>query len=216
MSCKALGVALKLTFEGANQLTYPQTYLFLGVVAASVTTQARVGGGGGGAAGGGGGAWGRVCVLAFGAAVSPHPLPHPPHPPPQMNYLNKALDLFNTAIVTPVYYVMFTTLTVTASMILLPEPQTTAQLATQGAGFVTIVCGTFLLHTTKDLDLPLATFSQLLSRGYRGSLTAGAPDAAPAGAADEDEEEGGMLELSALKAQTTTLRGGSSRHVGAI
>lgn len=36
----------------------------------------------------------------------------------QMNYLNKALDLFNTAIVSPIYYVMFTTLTVTANIIL--------------------------------------------------------------------------------------------------
>lgn len=30
----------------------------------------------------------------------------------QMNYLNKALDLFNTSIVTPVYYVFFTTLVI--------------------------------------------------------------------------------------------------------
>ena len=36
----------------------------------------------------------------------------------QMNYLNKALDLFNTAIVSPIYYVMFTTLTVAANIIL--------------------------------------------------------------------------------------------------
>lgn len=28
----------------------------------------------------------------------------------QMNYLNKALDIFNTSIVTPIYYVIFTTL----------------------------------------------------------------------------------------------------------
>lgn len=41
----------------------------------------------------------------------------------QMNYLNKALDLFNTGIVTPVYYVMFTTLVITASAILLKEWQ---------------------------------------------------------------------------------------------
>lgn len=36
----------------------------------------------------------------------------------QMNYLNKALDLFNTAIVSPIYYVMFTTLTILASSIM--------------------------------------------------------------------------------------------------
>ena len=48
-----------------------------------------------------------------------------------MNYLNKALDLFNTAIVTPVYYVMFTSLTVAASMIMFREEQGPGQLATQ-------------------------------------------------------------------------------------
>lgn len=36
----------------------------------------------------------------------------------QMNYLNKALDLFNTAIVSPIYYVMFTVCTILASVIL--------------------------------------------------------------------------------------------------
>jgi hypothetical protein len=39
MSCKALGIALKLTFEGDNQLAYPQTYMFAVVVAAAVVTQ---------------------------------------------------------------------------------------------------------------------------------------------------------------------------------
>ncbi|KAH9696867.1 putative magnesium transporter NIPA6 [Citrus sinensis] len=36
----------------------------------------------------------------------------------QLNYLNKALDTFNAAIVSPVYYVMFTTLTIIASAIM--------------------------------------------------------------------------------------------------
>lgn len=36
----------------------------------------------------------------------------------QMNYLNKALDVFDTSIVTPVYYVFFTTLVIVASSIL--------------------------------------------------------------------------------------------------
>lgn len=41
----------------------------------------------------------------------------------QMTYLNKALDSFNTGIVTPVYYVMFTTLVLIASAILFKEWQ---------------------------------------------------------------------------------------------
>ncbi|XP_066364425.1 probable magnesium transporter NIPA3 isoform X2 [Miscanthus floridulus] len=60
MSVKALGTSLKLTFEGTNQLIYPETWFFMLVVA--------------------------TCVLT------------------QMNYLNKALDTFNTAIVSPIYY----------------------------------------------------------------------------------------------------------------
>ncbi len=40
-----------------------------------------------------------------------------------MNYLNKALDSFNTGIVTPVYYVMFTTMVLIASGILFKEWQ---------------------------------------------------------------------------------------------
>ena len=44
-------------------------------------------------------------------------------------------------------------------------PVTLLQLLTEASGFVTIVCGTFLLHTTKDVDLPAATFVQLITRG---------------------------------------------------
>ncbi|KAA8548377.1 hypothetical protein F0562_000061 [Nyssa sinensis] len=71
----------------------------------------------------------------------------------QVNYLNKALDTFNTAVVSPVYYVMFTTLTILASMIMFKEwdSQNASQIATELCGFVTILSGTFLLHKTKDM-----------------------------------------------------------------
>lgn len=39
MSVKALGIALKLTFSGMNQLVYPQTWIFSLIVAACVITQ---------------------------------------------------------------------------------------------------------------------------------------------------------------------------------
>ncbi|KAL6315455.1 hypothetical protein AAG906_000747 [Vitis piasezkii] len=74
MSVKALGIALKLTFSGMNQLIYPQTWAFTIVVI--------------------------TCVIT------------------QMNYLNKALDTFNTAVVSPIYYAMFTSLTILASVIM--------------------------------------------------------------------------------------------------
>ncbi|ERN10060.1 hypothetical protein AMTRI_Chr06g172690 [Amborella trichopoda] len=71
----------------------------------------------------------------------------------QMNYLNKALDTFNTAVISPVYYVMFTTLTIVASVIMFKDwtTQNASQILTELCGFVTILSGTFLLHKTKDM-----------------------------------------------------------------
>ncbi|XP_020215723.1 probable magnesium transporter NIPA2 [Cajanus cajan] len=71
----------------------------------------------------------------------------------QINYLNKALDTFNTAVVSPVYYVMFTSFTIFASIIMFKDwdTQDASQIATEICGFVTILSGTFLLHKTKDM-----------------------------------------------------------------
>ncbi|KAK1266134.1 hypothetical protein QJS04_geneDACA009117 [Acorus gramineus] len=115
MSVKALGIALKLTFSGMNQLIYPQTWFFTLVVATCVVTQ--------------------------------------------MNYLNKALDLFNTAVVSPIYYVMFTSFTILASVIMFKDwdRQNPTQIVTELCGFVTILSGTFLLHKTKDMSDSLST-----------------------------------------------------------
>ncbi|XP_064943178.1 probable magnesium transporter NIPA4 isoform X2 [Musa acuminata AAA Group] len=109
MGVKALGIALKLTFSGINQLIYPQTWAFTIAV--------------------------LICVVT------------------QMNYLNKALDTFNTAVVSPVYYVMFTSLTILASVIMFKDwdRQDPTQIVTELCGFVIIISGTFLLHKTKDM-----------------------------------------------------------------
>ncbi|KAK1411141.1 hypothetical protein QVD17_37685 [Tagetes erecta] len=74
----------------------------------------------------------------------------------QLNYLNKALDTFNTAVISPVYYVMFTSLTILASMIMFKnwDHQNASQIITEISGFVTIFSGTFLLHKTKDMGSP--------------------------------------------------------------
>ncbi|KAI3951528.1 hypothetical protein MKX01_018644 [Papaver californicum] len=109
MSVKALGIALKLTFSGTNQLVYSQTWVFTMVV--------------------------LTCVIT------------------QLNYLNKALDTFNTAIVSPIYYVMFTSFTILASVIMFKDwdRQNPTQIVTEMCGFITILSGTFLLHKTKDM-----------------------------------------------------------------
>ncbi|XP_020252815.1 probable magnesium transporter NIPA1 isoform X2 [Asparagus officinalis] len=109
MSVKALGIALKLSFEGSNQFKYVQTWFFSFVVV--------------------------ICCLT------------------QMNYLNKALDTFNTAVISPVYYVMFTSFTIFASVIMFKDwaSQNATQIVSELCGFVTILSGTFLLHKTKDM-----------------------------------------------------------------
>eukprot|EP00243_Klebsormidium_subtile_P002721 TRINITY_DN15517_c0_g1_i1.p1 TRINITY_DN15517_c0_g1~~TRINITY_DN15517_c0_g1_i1.p1 ORF type:complete len:373 (-),score=105.88 TRINITY_DN15517_c0_g1_i1:144-1262(-) len=144
MSCKALGIALKLTFSGDNQLFYPETSVFAIIVV--------------------------TCVLT------------------QMNYLNKALDTFNTAIVSPIYYVMFTTLTILASVIMFKDwsRQNAAQIVTELCGFVTILAGTFLLHSTKDMGdmssgLPTVHYSGVVNTPPRLSFSGKRPE-------DEDEE----------------------------
>lgn len=110
MSVRGLGIALKLTFSGTNQLCYPQTWAFAVIM--------------------------LTCVLT------------------QLNYLNMALDTFNTAVVSPIYYVMFTSFTIIASVIMFKDwdGQEATQIVTELCGFVTILSGTFLLHKTKDIE----------------------------------------------------------------
>ncbi|XP_043917347.1 magnesium transporter NIPA3 [Protopterus annectens] len=75
----------------------------------------------------------------------------------QINYLNKALDIFNTSIVTPIYYVFFTTIVITCSVILFKEwnGMLVADIIGTITGFCTIIIGIFLLHAFKDMDFSL-------------------------------------------------------------
>uniref|UniRef100_H2ZT54 NIPA like domain containing 1 n=2 Tax=Latimeria chalumnae TaxID=7897 RepID=H2ZT54_LATCH len=72
----------------------------------------------------------------------------------QINYLNKALDVFNTCIVTPIYYVMFTTTVVTCTVILFKEwnSMDLADIIGNISGFFILVIGIFLLHAFKNVE----------------------------------------------------------------
>lgn len=74
----------------------------------------------------------------------------------QLIYLNKALDTFNTAIVSPIYYAMFTTLTILASAIMFKDwsEQSASSIASEICGFITILSGTTVLHSTREPDPP--------------------------------------------------------------
>jgi len=65
-------------------------------------------------------------------------------------YLNKALALFNTAMVTPTYYVIFTFFTLVTSVILFQGLKTSvAQILTIVCGFLTICVGITILQMSK-------------------------------------------------------------------
>lgn len=69
----------------------------------------------------------------------------------QMNYLNRALDQFDTSIVNPLYYVTFTTATLTASFILFRnfDESNTKDSVSLICGFITIFMGVYLLNLSR-------------------------------------------------------------------
>jgi len=70
----------------------------------------------------------------------------------QLSYLNRALELFSTNLVTPIYYVVFTTATILANTILF-EGFNDAQgtdVVSIFCGFITIFLGIFLLNSTHE------------------------------------------------------------------
>ncbi|KAG6717012.1 hypothetical protein I3842_04G076800 [Carya illinoinensis] len=115
MSIKAIGIAIKLTLEGTNQLEYFQTWIF-GTVAVT-------------------------CIVT------------------QLNYLNMALDTFNTAVVSPIYYALFTSFTILASAIMFKDysGQSASSIASELCGFITVLSGTVILHGTREPDPPIIT-----------------------------------------------------------
>ncbi|XP_053505365.1 magnesium transporter NIPA4 isoform X1 [Ictalurus furcatus] len=75
----------------------------------------------------------------------------------QINYLNKSLDTFNTLLVYPIYYVFFTTVVLTTSIILFKEWGSMSAVDVVGTigGFLVIVLGVSMLHLFKDLCVTL-------------------------------------------------------------
>src|ERR1051325_6544842 len=81
----------------------------------------------------------------------------------EVNYLNKALNLFNTAMVTPVYYVVFTSLTIISSAILSQGFEAPPKsVITVAMGFLVICSGIVLLQFSKAPGLE-STKSMLIS-----------------------------------------------------
>ncbi|KAJ6761473.1 hypothetical protein OIU74_024176 [Salix koriyanagi] len=75
------------------------------------------------------------------------------------NGLKYALDTFNTAIVSPIYYAGFTSFTILASAIMFKDysGQSASSIVSELCGFVTVLSGTFILHSTREPDPPILT-----------------------------------------------------------
>ncbi|EPZ31587.1 DUF803-domain-containing protein [Rozella allomycis CSF55] len=110
MSSKALGISLKLTFEGKNQFLFVSTYIILITVG--------------------------VFILI------------------QITYLNKALDIFSTSVVTPIYYVFFTTATILASVLLFEgfNERDPVKVLSIFCGFFVTFCGVYLLNMNQSME----------------------------------------------------------------
>ncbi|KAG0213586.1 hypothetical protein BGX28_004003 [Mortierella sp. GBA30] len=84
----------------------------------------------------------------------------------EINYLNKALNLFNTAMVTPTYYVTFTSTTIITSAILYQGfHASVVAILTVCFGFLVICGGVLLLQTSKPvvpLHLPGSSSSGII------------------------------------------------------
>ncbi|XP_067914163.1 magnesium transporter NIPA2-like [Heterodontus francisci] len=87
----------------------------------------------------------------------------------QINYLNKALDTFNTSIVTPIYYVFFTTVVLICSVILFKEWNNVEIKNVIGiiSGFCTIILGIFLLHAFKDIQFTWQQLTSLIKKSEK-------------------------------------------------
>lgn len=75
-----------------------------------------------------------------------------------MNYLNKALDTFNTAVVNPTHYIFFTSFVMLSSFILFQEWRRIAFLDIFASlvGLIVVIVALFLMSAFKDLHITLS------------------------------------------------------------
>ncbi|KFD57825.1 hypothetical protein M514_01495 [Trichuris suis] len=89
----------------------------------------------------------------------------------QLYYLNKALNLFNTSLVTPIYYAFFTTAVVVSTGILFNEwiYLSTSDLLASFCGFLNILMGTFLMQVFKDVSVSMEQLRAMLRKRDRNA-----------------------------------------------
>ncbi|GMT21047.1 hypothetical protein PFISCL1PPCAC_12344 [Pristionchus fissidentatus] len=84
----------------------------------------------------------------------------------QLVYLNKALDIYNTSMVTPIYYVFFTTFVMIASSILFKEWSSlgASDIIGNVIGFLTTIIGIFQMQLFRDVNISLRQLRVLIHK----------------------------------------------------
>ncbi|XP_030009075.1 magnesium transporter NIPA4 [Sphaeramia orbicularis] len=84
----------------------------------------------------------------------------------QVNYLNKSLDTFNTLMVYPIYYVLFTSVVLSTSIILFQEwsSMSAVDIVTTLGAFLVIVVGVAMLHLFRELQMTMKELTSQLSQ----------------------------------------------------
>ncbi|XP_073335104.1 magnesium transporter NIPA4 [Pagrus major] len=84
----------------------------------------------------------------------------------QVNYLNKSLDTFNTLLVYPIYYVLFTSVVLSTSIILFQEWRSMrpVDVVTTLGAFLVIVVGVAMLHLFKELQVTMKELTSQLAQ----------------------------------------------------
>ncbi|XP_041864689.1 magnesium transporter NIPA4 isoform X3 [Melanotaenia boesemani] len=112
----------------------------------------------------------------------------------QVNYLNKSLDTFNTLLVYPIYYVLFTSVVLSTSIILFQEwkSMSAVDVITALGAFLVIVVGVAMLHLFRDLQITLKQLTNQLSQPVeREGLTEAA---AARGLRNKKEDKFGLMD----------------------
>ncbi|KAK0415671.1 hypothetical protein QR680_012051 [Steinernema hermaphroditum] len=84
----------------------------------------------------------------------------------QLIYLNKSLDMYNTSMVTPIYYVFFTTFVILASSILYKEWSCLGASDVIGnvIGFLITIIGIFQMQLFRDVNISFRHVRQLVHK----------------------------------------------------
>ncbi|KAK2827920.1 hypothetical protein Q5P01_018954 [Channa striata] len=122
----------------------------------------------------------------------------------QVNYLNKSLDTFNTLMVYPIYYVLFTSVVLTTCIILFQEWRSMAavDVVTTLGAFLVIVVGVAMLHLFKELQVTLKELTNQLSQpvereGLAEEISANAQPAGgegEGGSRNQKEDKYGLMD----------------------